>query len=130
MNKATTRKIMAIVAVIALVAILGVCLVACNKDDYVKRLKKAGYTADAGEPKDIGMSEEQAEELGIDWIVMGIKKGEGLSVETVSVVKFKKSADAKDFYEENKDKVLKGHKMERSGSIIISGTEQGVKDAK
>lgn len=124
MNRAISKKLMAIVAIVALVAILGVCLVACNKDDYVKRLDKAGYTAKAISAEDAHLD---AEELGIEWIVQGIKVKGG--AESVTVIKFNKSEDAKDFYNDNKDNVLDGWKIVRSGKIVISGTEQGVKDA-
>ena len=40
MNK---KVIISIIAVILLVAVLGTVLVACNKEDYQKRLEKKGY---------------------------------------------------------------------------------------
>lgn len=130
MNRAISKKLMAIVAIVALVAILGVCLVACNKDDYVKRLEKAGYKAGAISAKEAGLSEEDG---SVEWIVMGVKGEISLSsasYDQVTVIKFKKAADAKSYVEKAEGKLLKGWKIERSSTIVIAGTEQGVKDAK
>ena len=121
------KKILAIVAIIALVAILGVCLVACNADSYAKKLEKAGYTVQKLE------AEKDEDGHAIEWTVNASKKGEGLlgvvDGDTVSVTKFKSEDDAKEA--EELAKAFWGEKgVYRSGKIVISGTEQGVKDAK
>lgn len=120
MNRAISKKIMAIVAIVALVAILGVCLVACNKDDYVKRLEKADYHVEAS-------NEYEGED--VEWAVVGKKGSLTTGLQTVTVVKFSKSDDAKKAYDDAKDNLPKGWDIKKSGSIIIVGTEQGVKDA-
>ena len=121
MNKASvSKKIVAIVALVALVSILAVCLVACNQEDYMKRLEKAGYN-----PATIDAN-KLSTKAPIDWAVSGTKKGSGLlDVETVTVVKFKETDDAKEFEEDMKELFT----VKRSSKIVIFGTEQGVKDA-
>ena len=68
MNRAINKKLIAIIAIVALVAILGVCLVACNADDYVKRLEKKGYKVEAVTAEDLSI-----EDAEIEWAVTGIK---------------------------------------------------------
>lgn len=111
---------MAIVAVIALVAILGICLVACNAESYEKKLEKAGYNVTS-------MSADEAKDEGAEW---GVAARKGTDI--VYVVKFAKTDDAKEF-EKNVPTIGVGSfkvVVDRVGSIVIYGTEQGVKDAK
>ena len=111
---------MAVVAVVALVAILGICLVACNAESYEKKLEKAGYTVTS-------MSAEEAKEEGAEWGVVGVK-----GKDMVTVVKFAKSDDAKEFESNVPTLGLGSLKVvvERVGSIVYYGTEAGVKAAK
>ncbi len=122
------KRIIAIVAIIALVAMLGLVLVACNADSYKSKLEKAGYTVVVLEG-----DEAEAEEEGVEWIVTASKAGDGLlgaiDREYVTVVKYANSADAKEAEQAAID--LAGEKnVHRVGTIVITGTEQGVKDAK
>ncbi len=129
----SSKKIIALVAVIALVAMLAVCLVACNADSYVKRLKDAGYNAEA-------MTEEEIEKNGgsdkIEWGVVAVKGSvsltSGVEGEMVTIVKYKNSDDAKKQEEDLKELMgdEKGAAVYRTGKIVMFGTEQGVKDAK
>ena len=115
-----SKKVMAVVAVVALVAILGICLVACNAESYEKKLEKAGYTVTS-------MSAEEAKEEGAEWGVVGVK-----GKDMVTVVKFAKSDDAKEF-ESNVPTLGHGSLKvvdERVGSIVYYGTEAGDKTAK
>lgn len=122
------KRVLAIVAIIALVAVLGVCLVACNAEDYGKRLEKAGYTVSVSENNSLAVKAEETllavaggYEGGIEFIVEGIKRGE-----IVKVMKFDKAKDAKRFVELfDKDDAVK-----RSDKYVFVGTEQGIKDAK
>ncbi len=118
MNKKT---IIAIVAVIALVAILGTVLVACNKDDYTKRLEKKGYSI--GSATDIinafGFSSNT-----VEWSLSAVKDSE-----SVSVIKYKNSDDAKSAYNDYKKNLKDGYAVKRHGKIVVYGTKQGVKDA-
>lgn len=116
MNKKT---IIAIVAVIALVAILGTILVACNMEDYQKRLEKKDYVVTAG----------KVDTDSVEWILNGTKKGSGLSIETVTITKYKNSDDAKDAYNNAKENLKDGFKVKRHGKIVVYGTTQAVKDA-
>lgn len=117
------KKVISIVAIIALVAILSVCLIACNADTYAKRLEKAGYTVTKS------VAEEEKED-GIQWAVSGTKKGEGLfEGETVTIKKYVNEDDAVKA-EEIAIKLFGESRVYRTGTIVISGTEQGVKDAK
>lgn len=112
------KKIVAIVAIVALIAILGICLVACNQEDYAKRLEKAGYHV---------TTSEKYEGKDVEWAVFATKGAGGLfgNGETVTVVKFANADDAKDCEEDVKELFT----TKRSGNIVIFGTEQGVKDA-
>lgn len=126
MNKTMMNKrIVAIVAIVALVAILGICLVACNgQNDYVSRLKKAGYEVES--MKADGEDGEFLKEEGIEWYVSA-----GKGVEYVSICKFKKESDAKKAESSAKEGMegREGYAVKRSGSVVIAGTKQGVKDA-
>ena len=118
-----SKKVISIVALIALVAILGVCLMACNADSYAKKLEKKGYTVTKA------VAEEEKED-GIQWAVSGTKKGEGLfEGETVTITKYVNEDDAVKA-EEIAIKLFGESGVHRTGTIVISGTEQGVKDAK
>ena len=118
-----SKKVISIVAIIALVAIIGVCLVACNADSYASKLEKKGY-----EVSKI-VSEEEKED-GIEWSVNGTKKGEGLfEIDTVTIIKYVNEDDAIKA-EETAIKLLGESRVVRKGNVVISGTEQGVKDAK
>ncbi|MEG2687769.1 MAG: hypothetical protein RSA24_01230 [Clostridia bacterium] len=121
MNK---KKIISIIAIIALVAVLGVCLVACNADSYEKKLTKAGYDVTVSTAEEI--KEFGKEDGEVVWVVNGLKVGD-----SVSIIKFKKTDDAKK-YATDMGVGAGIAKMEvyRSGSIVIIGTKQGVKDAK
>lgn len=117
------KKVLAVVAVIALIAILGVCLVACNADNYKKRLDDADYATSVlkgDEAKDKAESD-----ASIEWLVTGSK---GLS-EHVMVIKFKSTDDAKDFESNAVTGTSLKLTCKRSGKIVIYGTEQAVKDA-
>lgn len=121
------KKVLAIVAVIALVAILGVCLVACNAESYEKKLEKAGYEVEVLEGDDVDQIKELVGDLEVEWAVGGAK-----DADSVTVIKFKNTDDAKEFEKNAPVGSAFGYtlKCERSGKIVIYGSEQGVKDAK
>lgn len=120
------KKIVAIVAIVALIAIVAVCLTACNADSIAKKLENKGYKAVAMSADDI--SEEYGDDASIKWVVEAGKL-EGL--DSVTVIKFAKADDAKEFEEAMGSLVgLGGGVVDRVGSIVYMGTEQGVKDAK
>lgn len=114
------KKIIAVVAIVALVAILGVCLVACNADSYKKKLDKAGYTVTVFEADDVD------EGVNIEWGLYAVKTS-GVSMDMVTVAKYKSEKDAKKAEERGKNEHMSTY---RSGKLVIVGTEQGVKDAK
>ncbi|MEG2541399.1 MAG: hypothetical protein RSB59_06505 [Clostridia bacterium] len=123
MNK---KKIISIIAIIALVAVLGVCLVACNADSYEKKLTKAGYDVTVSTAEDI--KEFDKEDGEVVWALVGAKVG---SFDGVSIIKFKKTDDAKKYA--TKMGVAAGlanMEVYRSGSIVIIATKKGIKDAK
>lgn len=120
------KKVISIVALIALVAILGVCLMACNADSYAKKLEKKGYNVSTS------VSEEEKED-GIEWVVVASKKGSGLlDGESVTITKYVNEDDAIKAEETAQKLVdtLGVGAVVRKGNVVISGTEQGVKDAK
>ena len=115
------KTIIAIIAVIALVAILGTVLVACNQEDFTKRLDKKGYT--------VGSATKALDALGlssnkVEWSLTGVKDSE-----SVSIVKYRSSDDAKEAYNDAKENKRDGYDVKKFGKIVISGTKQGVKDA-
>lgn len=116
MNK---KVIISIIAVILLVAVLGTILVACNMEDYQKRLEKKDYVVTAG----------KVDTKSVEWVLNGTKKGSGLSIETVTITKYKNADDAKDAYEDAKENAGDGWKAKKIGKIVIYGTTQAVKDA-
>ncbi len=121
MNK--SKKIVAIIAAIALVSILSACLVACNADDYRERLESKGYQ--------VFVVKDNTDSGQYEWSVRA-SKGSGIYAESVVVRKFKTIDDAKEAEAEAKELIrnLNGYDVYRKGKIVISGTEQGVKDAK
>jgi hypothetical protein len=119
------KKVISIVAIVCLVAILGICLVACNADSYVKKLEKAGYMVTKLDGED---AKEEMGAEGIKWMVMGIKM-DFMSPDSVIVICFDKADDAKAFAEAMEGEDETEH-VEVSGKIVFIGTEQGVKDAK
>ena len=120
------KKIVAIVAIVALIAIVAVCLTACNADSIAKKLENKGYEAVAMSADDI--SEEYGEDAAIKW---GVSAGKIDGLDSVIVLKFAKADDAKEFAETMESlAALGGGVVDRVGSIVYVGTEQGVKDAK
>lgn len=126
MNRAISKKIMAIVAIVALVAILGVCLVACNSDSVGKSLEKKGYTV-------VTLNEDAT---GLGRTVYNIVKNnsdfkEGVFAtkgsDSVTVLWFE-TTDAAESMENSP--LLSAFTVERSSKIVYIGTAQGVKDAK
>lgn len=120
------KKVLAIISIIALVAILGVCLVACNADSYEKRLDKAGYNPVVLQGDDA--KEEVKTDAAIEWVVSGAKSAK----DYVMVIKFKNTDDAKDFEKNAVTGSAIGFTLvcERSGKIVLYGSESGVKAAK
>ena len=116
------KKKVAIVANVAQIAIVAVCLTACNADSIAKKLENKGYEAVAMSADDI--SEEFGEDAEIKW---GVSAGKLDGLDFVTVVKFAKADDAKEAAEAAE---AFGMTVDRVGSIVYVGTEQGVKDAK
>lgn len=130
------KKVMAIVAVIALVAILGICLVACNAESYQKKLEKEGYKvetfdADSDYVKTLnnGMAENEDYSGEIKWVVKAAKANislsSGLDAGVVSITKFSKIADAKQYVkdlgaEEDDANIV------RKGNIVFVGDKASV----
>lgn len=116
------KKIISIVAIIMLVAVLSIALVACNAENYEKRLEKAGYEVVVLEGDEA--KEEANSEASVEWVVTAMK---GTNI--VSIVKYSKLDDAK-AAEADLEKLGLGHWDRQSKVIIYSTTEQGLKDAK
>ena len=125
----------ALVAVMAL-AVLVACGPASNPKKAAKALEDKKYVVSAV----IG-ADSSAKQLVLD----GIAKGAGLEAgdiiatvtatngdEGISITYFKNASAAKTFWDKNKDSIEKkdGWVTKRSGSIIYTGTEQAVKDAR
>ena len=118
MNK---KVIISIIAVILLVAVLGTVLVACSKEDYQKRLDKKGYSF--GSATDI-LGAFGVQSTTVEWSLSAVKDSE-----SVSIVKYRESDDAKEAYESYKKNLKDGYAVKKVGKIVIYGTKQGVRDA-
>lgn len=118
MNK---KVIISIIAVILLVAVLGTVLVACNKEDYQKRLEKKGYSV-ASATDLIGAVGLQSST--VEWSLTATKDNEA-----VSITKYRNADDAKKDYEDAKKNLRDGYAVKKLGKIVIYGTKQGVRDA-
>ena len=129
MNK---KRVLAIVAIIAIVALMAVCLCACNAESIAKKLEKKGYDVEVATDKDIADTEEVRKAIGFEGEIKWAVFGAG-STDVVIVIKFAKTADAKDVQAklEKATDEIPGVKSvcKRVGSVIFCGTEQGVKDA-
>jgi len=121
------KKIVSIIAIIALVAILGVCLVACNEETYVKRLEKAGYKVETMSQEDVDEFVQQSEiQLDLEWGVGGEK-----GTDVITILGFGNKEDAEAFERIiNMTSNITGMKAEVKGKVLFVGTEQGIKDAK
>ncbi len=120
------KKIISIVAIIMLVAVLSIALVACNAENYEKRLEKAGYTVKAEEaPED---------EEDIKFVVSGMKGlSDGVIVIGYKSIKAAKAAENGDVVQMLKatlDYLPGDVVVERQSSVLFIGTAQGIKDAK
>lgn len=118
----TNQKITAIVATIALVAILGVCLVACNADDYTNRFESYGYT--------VKPYVEEGMESIANWGLYAYKQLSDNPADRihVTVVKYKKRSDAKKA--ESNVQLLGVDSVGRKGKIVFWGSEEAVEDVK
>ncbi len=128
------KKTLSIVAVLALVAILTVALVACvpsDPDKAVANLEEADYVVVKIEADDAitGLALK-----AIDGCVASVS-GTNLE-EYVSIYYFEDAKSAKAFYEDAKeqwdkmdDEEKEGQKFGKSGKVVYSGTEAGVKAA-
>ena len=127
---------MAIVAVIALVAILGICLVACNAESYQKKLEKEGYEvatfdedSDTVKTMNKAIAEDDDYSGEIKWVVsatkVNISLSSGVDAGHVTIVKFSKIADAKQYVkdlgaEEDDANIV------RKGNIVFVGDKASV----
>ena len=135
MKKFAKITAVVLVAIMAL-AVLVACGPASNPKKAAKALEDKKYVVSAV----IG-ADSSAKQLVLD----GIAKGAGLEAgdiiatvtatngdEGISITYFKNASAAKTFWDKNKDSIEKkdGWVTKRSGSIIYTGTEQAVKDAR
>ena len=135
MKKFAKIMAVALVAVMALAALVA-CGPASDPKKAAKALEDKKYVVSAV----IG-ADSSAKQLVLD----GMAKGVGLEAgdiiatvtatngdEGISITYFKNASAAKTFWDKNKDSIEKkdGWVTKRSGSIIYTGTEQAVKDAR
>ncbi len=135
MSKQMKKAIVSAVAIMLLVATLAVVLVACNADSYKKRLEKAGYSIESANIEDFG---EIGEEFEIEFGLYG-EKTNVTTLDWVILLKFKNADDAKSFEKIykiylNEEAGVLGEeadvRVERQRTLLLLGTEQGIKDAK
>lgn len=128
------KRIIAIVAIITLVAVLGVILCACNASSYQKKLEKNGYNVSVVDKNSKyfddynAVMKKEGYEGGLVWMVEGVKANlslkDGFDGGEVSIIKFKKLADAKKYV---KDMGGEDDNLVRKGSIVIEGDKDSVK---
>ncbi len=123
------KKSIAIVSVILLILVLGVCLSACNAENFENKLKNKGYNVTVeGQNGAFVMTFNSllsSEYKGkVEWVVSASK-----GIDSVKIFKFDNLKDAKTF-ETSGEYVIYGNKIYRTTTCVIVGTEQGVRDAK
>ena len=127
------------IAALALVVVMSLAmLVACapnsNPDKALEALKKNGYTA-AKDATILPAAYKLVTGKSISAVVSGTKIADG-KTDTVTIVYFESSKDAKDSFESLSKKADEDKKDEsdwvckQSGSLIYWGTKEGVKAAR
>ena len=135
MKKFAKIMAVALVAVLALAALVA-CGPASKPDKAAAALKKNGYAVESV----IG-SESTLKQTALDMIAKaaGLEAGDITATVTatngddgINITYFKNASVAKSYWEANKDKVVQkeGWVTKLSGSMLYSGTEQAVKDAR
>lgn len=128
------KKIGVVLGVALVVVMLAAVLVACvpsDPDKAVKNLKDADYVAVKLSVSDLPFGD--LDENKVSAVVSGTK----LLKDSVTLIYFKDTASAKDFYAELKedydkmsDKAKENYDFGRSGSVVYYGTPDAVKAAK
>ena len=135
MKKFAKITAVALVAVLALAALVA-CGPASDPKKAVKALEDKKYVVTAV----IG-ADSSAKQLVLDGIAKaaGLEAGDIIATVTatngnegISITYFKNASAAKTFWDKNKDDIEQkdGWVTKRSGSMIYTGTEQAVKDAR
>ena len=135
MKKFAKITAVALVAVLAL-AVLVACGPATDPKKAEKALKDKGYAVTAVVGADGALVQ-----AGLDVVAKaaGLEAGDIIATvtatngnEAISITYFKSASAAKTFWNKNKDEVEKkeGWVTKCSGSMIYTGTEQAVKDAR
>ena len=138
MKKFAKIMAVALVAVLALAA-----LVACgpnsNPEKAAQALKDKKYVVTAVIPDDSAAGKLAQAGLDITAKAAGLEEGDIIATitatngeEGITITYFKNASVASKYWKENKDKVEKkdGWVTKQSGSMVYSGTEQAVKDAR
>ncbi len=119
------KKVFSIVAILMLVIILTTCFVACNADNYVKKLEKLNYVIISENAKDYDAATWKSmcknyvfasEGDYIDWFVCGVK----LSPDKVFIVKFNNKEAAKRYYDERSKYLEAKDATQLKNNIVIS----------
>ena len=135
MKKFAKITAVALVAVLALAALVA-CGPASDPKKAEKALKDNGYTVVAVVGADGALVQ-----AGLDIVAKaaGLEAGDITATveatkgsETISITYFASASAAKTFWDKNKDNITEkeGWVTKRSGSMIYTGTEQAVKDAR
>ena len=135
MKKFAKVMAVALVAVLALAALVA-CGPASKPEKAAAALKDKGYAVESV----IG-SESTLKQAALDIVAKaaGLEAGDITATVTatngnegISITYFKNASAAKTFWEKNKDNVVdkEGWVTKLSGSMIYTGTEQAVKDAR
>ena len=138
MKKFAKVMAVALVAVLALAALVA-CGPASDPEKAAKALKDNGYTVMSVIPDDSVTGKLAQATLDGIAVAAGLEAGDITATvsatkgsESISITYFKSASAAKKFWDENKDNVQEkeGWVTKQSGSMIYTGTEQAVKDAR
>ena len=125
------KKIVGIVSILILVVILSCCFVACNDaETYQKRLEKAGYEVEIANRDDIEeILQGMPIDVSLEWVIEANNGDDNVSIMCFAD---KEQAEAFNTILRMMSGVLieEGYYIELEGSILLVGTEQGIKDAK
>ena len=135
MKKFAKITAVALVAVLALAALVA-CGPASDPKKAEKALKDKGYVVSAVVGADGALIQAS---LDVVAKAAGLEAGDIIATVTgtngnegISITYFKNASAAKTFWDKNKDDIESkdGWVTKRSGSIIYTGTEQAIKDAR
>lgn len=109
------KKIVAVMTVL-LICALALCACTPNAEKLEKKFEKEGYVAGAANFGDLG-------DLEVEYKFYAVK---GFT-SSISVVCFKKSSDATDYYNKLNEKTTNKKTIAKKGNAVAWGSEEAIK---